>query len=508
MIRELNTIRKKYRRGMLRVGLLYPSLYHVAADSLAFQMLYYYLNSQDDVVAERFVLGNDGAPLVASLESRASLDSFDVIVISVHYELDFVNILRFMLAAGVPLRSRDRARPLFVAGGPPIIANPTPLADFIDVLAIGEIEEIMPLLLDTLREHRGEKRGILEKLAPERGFYVPELNQSEEVTFTYPRSLPLEFHPVAQFQPYGDPDWRLRTAIETARGCFRGCKFCLEGRIFNVMRERPLDDVIEIALKGREANKSSLVKLVSLSFFDHSRAEAILEKLLDEHFNFSAPSLRAETLNERRLELVKLGGQKTITIAPETGSKKLALRTGKYISLERSIEVALTAKRLGFRSLKIYLMVGLPSESPEDLEETASYVLRLSGASGFKGEKELKVTISPFVPKPHTPLQDEAFVGVKEARKRILYLERRLAGIADIRVYDPRLALVQTVISRGDPHVGRTLAEWASLGGGLGSWRRAVVNTGLNLERYTGKLEQPHPWDFIRLHPRAMWLRL
>ncbi len=493
---------------MLRVGLLYPSIYRVAADSLAFQMLYHYLNSQDDVIAERFVLGDDGAPLVASLESGSPLDSFDVVVISVHYELDFVNILRFMLAAGVPLRSRDRARPLFVIGGPPIIANPTPLADFIDVLAIGEIEEIIPLLLDTLREHRGEKRIILENLTPERGFYVPELNRSEEVTFAYARSLPLEFHPVAQFQPYGDPDWRLRTAIETSRGCFRGCKFCLEGRVFNVMRERPLDDILEIALRGREANESSLVKLVSLSFFDHSRAEAILEKLLDEHFEFSVPSLRAETLDERRLELVRLGGQKTLTIAPETGSKKLALGIGKYISLERSIEVTSTAKRLGFKGLKIYLMVGLPGERLEDLEETASYVRKLSDASGFKGESELKVTISPFVPKPHTPLQDEAFIGVEEARRRIQYLKKRLAGIADVRIYDPRLALIQTVISRGDSHVGRTLAEWASLGGRLGSWRKAVINTGLNLEKYAGKLKPPHPWDFIRLHPRAVWLRL
>lgn len=504
---EINTIFKKFRSGMFRIGLLYPSYYLVAADSLAFQMLYHYLNSQEDVYAERFVLDSDGAPRVVSLETGSHLSSFDVVVISVHYELDFVNILRFMIASGIPLKASERMRPIFVAGGPPVISNPVPLAKYIDVLTIGEIEEIIPFFLEKLREYGLEKERLLESLPSERGFYVPTFMKGENVKFVFPWTLPREFHPSAQFQPLIHAGWKRRTAVETSRGCFRGCRFCMEGRIFNIMRERPVQDVLEIALEGREVNMTSLVKLVSLSFFDHSRASTILEKLLEENFKFSTPSLRAETLDESKLELVRMGGQKTLVIAPETGSRRLALQVGKYISLERACDIAYTAKKLGFAGLKLYLMVGLPGETKQDLEETISYVEELSSRSGFKGERELKITVSPFVPKPHTPLQDAPFIGLEQAKIRIEFLRRGLAGVASIREYDARLALIQTVISRGDDEVGRLLEEWALLGGGLGAWRKAVSVSGVNIKMYLASQAEPHPWDFIHLSPRTLWLK-
>lgn len=507
-IREINAVVKKVRRGMVRAAVLYPSFYHVAADSLAVQMLYHYLNSQDDVYAERFVVGEDGEPVPLSLETRTPLTSFEVILVSVHYELDLVNILRFLLSAGVPLRSSERESPIVVAGGPPVIANPLPLAEYVDVLVVGEIEEALPQLLEAYRAHRGDKKMFLEELNPRRGFYVPVLFEGDEyVDFAFAKTLPLEFHPVAQFQPLDEPGWERRTAVETSRGCFRGCAFCLEGRIFNVARERPVDDILNIAREGRKANLSNHLKFVSLSFFDHSKADEILERALEEGLSFSIPSLRAETLNEDRLELMRRGGQKTLTIAPETGSRDVALRIGKYVSVERASEVASAAKKAGFTGLKLYLMVGLPWEDEGSLEETARYVERLSEESGFKGERELKITVSPFVPKPHTPLQGEAFVGIHEAKKRISFLRKRLGGKADVRVYDPRLAAVQTVIARGDALVGKALAEWAALGGRLGSWRRAMASIGLDVERYLGRIEPPYPWSFIRLPPRPLRLK-
>jgi radical SAM superfamily enzyme YgiQ (UPF0313 family) len=504
---EINAIIKRPRSGTLRVALLYPSLYLVAADSLSYQMLYYYLNQQDDVHAERFVLDTDGSPRVESLETGSHLRQFDLIVVSVHYELDLVNILRFLIAAGIPPRSRDRVAPIIIAGGPPVIANPVPLSEYIDVLAVGEIEEIMPFFLEKVRENGLDKDQLLDALPASKGFYVPHHNNGEPVDFIFPKSLPREFHPAAQFQPLEYKGWRRRTAVETSRGCYRSCRFCLEGRIFNVMRERPLKDVIEIALEGSSSNKTRLVKLVSLSYFDHSKAKEILERLIEEDFMFSTPSFRAETLDEDKLELVKQGGQKTLVMAPETGSKRLALTIGKYLSLDRALEVAAIAKRHGFKSLKLYLMVGIPGETIEDLVETVKYIERISQESGFRGERELKLTVSPFVPKPHTPLQDAAFIGLREARRRIDFLQRSLGAIASIREYDPRLAAIQTVIARGDAEVGRLLLEWAFLGGGLGAWRRAAHNVGLNVKRYLGVLSQPHPWDFIRLSPRALWLK-
>ncbi|MEZ0344983.1 MAG: radical SAM protein [Infirmifilum sp.] len=504
---EINTIRKSVKRSTLRVGILYPSYYLVAADSIAYQMLYHYLNLQEDVYAERFVMSQEGHPVVNSLETGTPLNHFDVVFISVHYELDFVNILRFMLNAKIPLRSEERFKPIFVAGGPPVISNPVPLSDFIDVLAVGEIESIIPIFLERHMEEGNDKKRLLDTLDPLQGFFVPSVNNGEPVRLTFPLKLPREFHPAAQFQPLEYPGWRRRTSVETARGCYRGCRFCLEGRIFNVMRERPVEDILSIAREGREYNKSSLVKLVSLSFFDHSNAKRILQSLLEEGFRFSTPSFRAETLDEDGLELVRRGGQRTLVVAPETGSKRIALSIGKYVNMDRVHEVAAAAKKLGFTGLKMYFMVGLPGEAEEDVKESINYVLRVSQASGFRGERALKVTVSPFVPKPHTALQDAPFIGLEVARRRIKLLREGLAGVADVREYDPRLALIQTVIARGNREVGRLLLEWAQLGGGIGSFRKAVLNSGVTVKKYIGHQEPPHPWDFIQLNPRTLWIK-
>ncbi|MEM2597785.1 MAG: hypothetical protein QXT50_03855, partial [Thermofilum sp.] len=170
--------------------------------------------------------------------------------------------------------------------------------------------------------------------------------------------------------------------------------------------------------------------------------------------------------------------------------------------LERAIELASEARKLGFTGVKLYFMVGLPSESDEDLEKTAEYVEKLSGESGFRGVRQLKVTVSPFVPKPHTAYERYPFIGVKEAKRRINYLKKKLAGLADVREYDPKLAWIQTIISRGGPEIGHVLLGWAMRGGGLGAWRAAVRDAGLNPEKYTGFLEET-PWSFIKLTPKT-----
>lgn len=265
------------------------------------------------------------------------------------------------------------------------------------------------------------------------------------------------------------------------------------------MRERPVADVLQIALEGRKANRSKLVKLVSLSFFDHSQADAILEKLLEEGFEVSVPSLRADTLNRRRLELLRLGGQKTLVIAPETGSPRLGLRIGKYLPLEYALSVAAEARALGFTGLKLYLMVGLPGESEEDLEKTAEYLRRLSEGSGFKGVRQLKVTVSPFVPKPHTVLERQPFIGVREAKRRIELLRKRLGGIADVREYSPKLAWIQTIISRGDADIARVILYWALRGGSLGAWRAALKEAGVDPSKYTSSLTGELPWSFVKI---------
>ncbi len=499
--RERNLVAKRYRPGMARVALIYPSYYHVAASTLAYQMLYYYLNSIEEFYVERIVLPDEPGEKPLSLESRKPLSWFDIAFISIHYEPDYANLLRILEQGGVNPYSERREDTVIVAGGPPIIANPAPVEKALDVAVVGEIESTLPYLVDRYLEYIDDRDGFLDSLRGEDGFYVPRRGR-ERVYMSYAVPLPRGFHPVGQFYR---PGAEHRFMVETNRGCFRMCSFCMEGHIFSYMRERPLSDVLEIVEEGVRLNDVNKVTFISLSFFDYSHSDELLEKIAEAGLEASIPSLRAETLNEERLRLMRGVGQKTLTIAPETGSRELAIRLRKYIPLEKAYEVAVAAHKLGFKALKLYFMVGIPGEREEDLEASIEYIRELSGA-GFKGNS-LRVTVSPLVPKPHTEFEREAWIGLGEARRRIRLMKKKLGGLAEVRPYDPRWARIQTVLSRGGNELFELLLLWGRSGGGLGGWRRALRGSGMDVEKYLGRLEGDLPWSHIVLPGRPRILR-
>ncbi len=499
--RERNLVYKKYKPGMIKVALIYPSYYTVAANTLAYQMLYYYLNSFKEFYVERIVMPDDPADLPVSLESGMPLSWFDIAFISVHYEPDFANIMSIIDKGGVAPRAAERDKPVIIAGGPPIISNPAPIEEVLDVAVVGEIESTLPLLVEKFLENFPHKKVFLESLSGKDGFYVPQRGR-EEVVMKYAVPLLRRFHPVRQFYT---PEMEYRFMVETNRGCFRMCTFCMEGHIFSYMRERPLGDVLDIIGEGVRVNDTRKVTFISLSFFDYSHSEELLENVKKMGLEASIPSLRADTLNEYRLRLIRDVGQKTVTIAPETGSRELAAKLHKYVPLEKALKLAGTARALGFKSLKLYFMVGIPGESDEHLRDTINYIGKLA-ETGFKGSS-LKVTVSPLVPKPHTAFEREAWVGLKEARRRIKIIKRELAGLAEVRPYDPRWAQIQTVISRGGRELWRLLLEWGRLGGGLGSWRRAVRESGISVEKYLREIDGEVPWSHIVLPGRPRILR-
>ena len=497
---EINVVRKKLSGRGLGVAVAYPSLYTVAVKSLSYQMLYYYLNSLDDVYAERFILRSASGrePVARSLETGRLLREFEVILFSVHYEPDYVNIARLLEAGGVPPLSRDR-RQLVVVGGPTVIANPEPLSEIADVLAVGEIEVMLPLLVEASLSHRGDKKAILDELPPTKGFYVP-IRGDDKVFYNYPSRLPLEFHPTAQVQPL-DAKWRRTTMIEVSRGCPRGCRFCMEGHVFLPKRDRDLKDITWIAERGRVLNDSSRVSLIALSLFDHVEADAILEYLIERGFHFSAPSLRLELLDEERLSLLASGGQRTLTLAPETASTRLSRALGKPLLREHLLEVARTARRVGFRSLKLYFMVGLPGETGEDIKSVVELVREVSAKSGFRGVRELKVSLSVFVPKPQTPMQWFGMDNWESVRRKVEFIVSELGGLAGVRPYKPAWAYVQCMLARGGRELTGLLLNWASAGGGLGGWRRALKASRLDFRRYVGplSLDAELPWSRVVL---------
>jgi len=500
--REYNYVVKKGRPGDVRVAIAYPSTYRAALSSLAYQMLYYYVNSRDGFIAERFHIEKPSGfePPPRSVERGSELRRAELILFSVHHEPDYVNIIRLLEAGGVPALSNEREKHIVVVGGPPVIANPEPLAQIADVIVIGEIEATLPMLLDAYLEHRGDRKGFFESLPPEKGFYVPVLDPSE-VKVAYVERLPLEFHPIAQIQPLDtEPLYGRSTLIEAVRGCSRLCRFCMEGYVFFPARERPLSQVLEIAFKGAEYNRVVKATLIAPSFFDHKEADRILEKLVDGGLEVSVPSVRLDTLNEERLELMVAGGQRTLTVAPETASLRLCRIIGKPFSEEDLVRTARAAKRAGINGLKLYFMIGLPGETMDDVKGIAGLVSRVGKEAGFKGGRELKVSVTPFIPKPGTPMQWLPMERPGVLRAKIRFLKELLGGLADVRVYDVRLARIQAAISRADARMGRLLIAWARAGGGLGGWRRALRRNGVAEESLLKppKLDGEVPWNRVR----------
>jgi len=498
-VKELNVVRKKGKPGSVKIGLVYPSVYEVAIASLAYQMIYYYVNSLDDFIGERFNLatltGEEPKPL--SLESDTPLEKFEIALFSVHYEPDYVNIVRLLMAAGIDPRKEIKERPLIIIGGLPLLGNPEPLANIADVLVIGEIEPTIPYMLHKYLEHRDDKSAFLDSLNPERGFYVPK-NEPDEVLVVRADELSPQFHPIAQLQPIKEGSvWERGTMIEAMRGCPHRCAFCLEASVMGPKRDRPLAQIVKIASEGAKLNMSNKAILYALSFFDHSKADDILKRLHDIGLKTSVPSLRLETLDEDRLEMISLGGQKTLTLAPETASKEISISIGKPLIKERLLEVALAAKKAGIKSLKLYFMVGLPGETMEDVKTIPKLIRRLSEFSGFKGERELKVNITPFIPKPRTPLERARMEDVNTLRKKIELIRRELRGLAEARSYDPRWALVQALLSRGDRGISTLLVRWAMHGGGLGGLRRALRELGIRADP-NESIKEEVPWAKIR----------
>jgi len=499
-LKEINVAAKPVKRGDLGIAVVYPSVYEAAIKSLSVQMLHFYINSLEGFFAERFVLQSltGSEPPARSLESGRPLKNFWLILFSVHYEPDYVNIVRLLAAGGVNPLARKREQ-VVVVGGPPVIANPEPLSEVADVLVVGEIESTVPKLVERAAAYAGDKRALLDELRAEEGFYVPSRGD-ERVRHSYPPSLPVEFHPAAQVQPE-DGEWRRTTAIEVSRGCSRGCRFCMEGHIFLPKRDRPLGDLLELAERGSRSNFSKHLTLISLSLLDHPSIDELLEKLVESGYEFSAPSLRLEALTDERLELLGRSGQRTLVLAPETASARLAKAIGKPLLKDRLLEVAAKARKAGFKALKLYFMVGIPGEREEDVKGVAQLVKEIARVSGFKGRTELKVSVSVFVPKPQTPMQWFGMEEPERVARKLRLLKQELGGLADVRPYRPAWARVQCALSRGGRELTRVLLEWAAAGGGLGGWRRAIRAANFDVRRYTAPLDpgSDYPWSKVEL---------
>ena len=453
IIKENNTIRKKWRDELLKVCLCFPNNYEIGVLNLAMQILYNLWNLRDDVICERSFYNI--LPHGVSIESKRRLSDFDVIAFTLQYEADIINALKMLHMANIPLDKRKRKeKPLVIAGGPLVIQNPRPYEKFFDALFIGEVEEVSDQLIDSLKNVI--ETNDISELTNVPGVYVPEY--TEKVKRVYVANLDKVFYPTMQFYPTNiEVAFGPSFLLEISRGCGYACRFCLSGYIYRPFRWRSFKRIVEIIEEGLTLTKLRKVSIISFAVSDHPNIKNVLEDLISRKVMVSLPSLRIDKLSTDLLALIRKCGQKTLTLAPEVATTSLSNKINKRIYPDDVIDLCKIARSIGFDKLKMYFIVGFSEETLKDVLEISNLLNNIAKL----GFSHISVTINPLIPKPHTPLQWLPFISKKEYNKKVKQIidKIRFKRVIEVRKLKWNEAFLQCVIARSDNKLAPLLEE-------------------------------------------------
>ena len=499
--------------GRIPIALIYPNSYYVGMSNLGLHTIYSLLNSYSQVVCERAFWETDNRdnrlPSL-SLESQRPLSDFAVLAFSISYELDYFNVVHILKASGIPLYAadRDERHPLVIAGGPCIIANPIPLSPFFDCLCIGEAEPIIPTILPTIAEGiSGKRSDLLKALASLPGIYVPQYYSGAPVVRQWTTNL--DDFPTTSTVLTPDTELGSLYLIEVQRGCNWGCRFCLVNKAFRPMRYRSIDSLIAQAELGLKYRKR--LGLVGPAVSDHPQIEELVARLRQMGAELSISSLRIRPLSRIVLRELAKGGARTISLAPEAGSQRLRQVIKKGISEDDILRAIDVTAEQGIRVLKLYFMIGLPSETDEDIEEIINLTLNCKGILARQQTGcRLVLNISPFVPKAGTPFQWLPMTQPSILNRRLSLLKNSLIpkGIK-LKWESPMWSEVQGVLARGDIKLAEVLADMEEVS--LPGWRQTVEKYHLDIDSYVHQrwdTGQRLPWEILDLGAKPGHLKL
>ncbi|MCJ7785643.1 MAG: TIGR03960 family B12-binding radical SAM protein [Desulfobacterales bacterium] len=530
--KERGTVQKKWG-GKITVCLLYPNSYHVGMSNLGFQTLYQILNAQDDVVCERAFLPdpedlqayrNTQTPLF-SLESQKPLSSFDIVAFSISFENDFLNVLTLLELAHLPLESRLREgrHPWVIGGGVAVFLNPEPMSEFFDLFILGEAEEVIGEFLEVCRQTLLDKEGrakdhFLINLSRVEGVYVPKFYRviyaedgkmaAMEPEPGFPRKVKrrwiskLDQFPTQSTLFTPDTEFREMALVEMNRGCPRGCRFCAACFVYHPFRNRSLSLLESISKEA--LLEEHRIGLTGTAVSDHPQLLPLCQSILSQQGGISLSSLRVDAVTPPLIQCLREGEERTVAIAPEAGSERLRRMVKKGYTEEVILKSVDTLVENGVSQIKCYFLVGLPTETDEDVKEILQLVKRirhhiLSGQKDGRKRWRLVLSVNPFIPKPATPFQWAPLEEVGELKKKLKMIQRGVQREGGMEmIHDlPKWAYVQALLSRGDRRVGKILMASHRH---HGNWSQAFRETDINPDFYVYRkrdLDEIFPWDFI-----------
>ena len=550
---EVNMVRKD-PEGKIRFAMCFPDVYEIGMSHLGMKIIYDQMNRRDDVYCERVfspwvdldkVMREENIPLFA-LESQDPVFMFDFLAVTIQYEMCYTNILQILDLSQIGIYAKDRREDApFVIGGGPCTYNPEPLADFFDMFYIGESETVYYDLMDLYKEHKkngGNRKEFLRKASHIPGIYVPSLYETtynedgtiasfeplyEDVPRTILKQVQMDltntFYPEKQIVPYIKVT-QDRCVLEIQRGCTRGCRFCQAGMIYRPLRERSLPMLEELAAKGIKGTGNDEISLSSLSSSDYSHLPELCNYLIDNYrsknINIALPSLRIDAFSLDVMSKVQDVRKSSLTFAPEAGTQRMRDVINKGLTEEVILHGAMEAFKGGWSKVKLYFMLGLPTETEEDMKAIPELANDIAvryyeiPKDQRNGKCQITISTSFFVPKPFTPFQWASMHDPEDyiARAKVVndtVKEQLNRKSIKYNWHEADVTVLEGVLARGDRKVGNVIRTVYERGGIFDAWSEyfdyqrwldAFAECGVDMDFYTKRersLDEVFPWDFI-----------
>ena len=523
---EFNMIKKDHNKVDVKICLIYPDIYDIGMSFYGYQLLYHLVNAKKSFVAERSyspwfdmeeLMRLENLPLF-SLETLTPLSEFDLLGFTLQYEMTYTNILNILDLSKIPIFSKNRGEedPIIIAGGSGSV-NPEPIRDFIDIFVIGDGEEIIIQLMEKIKKYKQQnykRDDILRHLSsPKDGIYVPKYFQKNEYVIANKiKSLSKENYSIKPLVPIKEIV-QDRLSLEVQRGCTAGCRFCQAGMIYRPIRERPYSELAKYTKDALKNTGYETVSLLSLSTTNYTGLRpyfSLTKKYFnDNNISVSLPSLRLDSFNSKIVDDINNQKKSGITFAPEAGTQRLRDVMNKNITEEDLFSSVKVALENNYKTLKFYFMIGLPTETDEDIAGIVDLIKRISTMSKSYGRIRINVSISTFIPKPLTPFQWEKQLLPEETDRIIHYLRNELKNTkVKLMTNDPYESLIESVVSRGDDKLNLVIYDVWKNGGKFDAWSEkfdkdlwlnALKKYDIDPLKYTSEknINDPLPWDFI-----------